>query len=340
MSSNSGIFPFSQTGPSTDPSGSAWDTTAEGPQNFFSDQGDSEEYSFTLGHMTPRRNHMDATDDFQANWAVQSAAETQTHKAEPMRRISSRGSAGAHRIMKTSVKKSPRIQTSLSQGTSTHVSKFDISGNASFQDGPIGNARMMDVSQYLFQEQNGLSSSPEMTGPVFYPGFSGMPADGMAAFYDSAVNQHVDPTRIPLDFETSMSGGSPTHSWDNFSDGSSPKDDVWPGMVLPLSPPTTDSSPSPPIQSLDTFSLAGNAGSESMMSSEDLSASMTTVIGDDQFSLPPGWNARRLISEGETARDHPLYKNAFTQADGLFHCPWEGQASCNHKPEKLKCNYE
>ena len=42
----------------------------------------------------------------------------------------------------------------------------------------------------------------------------------------------------------------------------------------------------------------------------------------------------------ESARDHPLYKNAYPQADGLFHCPWEGQPSCQHKPEKLKCNYE
>ncbi|KAI0450709.1 hypothetical protein F5B21DRAFT_415916 [Xylaria acuta] len=41
-----------------------------------------------------------------------------------------------------------------------------------------------------------------------------------------------------------------------------------------------------------------------------------------------------------SARDHPLYKNASPKADGLFHCPWEGQASCNHKPEKLKCNYD
>ncbi|KAK3303046.1 uncharacterized protein B0T15DRAFT_374893, partial [Chaetomium strumarium] len=42
----------------------------------------------------------------------------------------------------------------------------------------------------------------------------------------------------------------------------------------------------------------------------------------------------------ESARDHFLYKHAFPQADGLFHCPWEGEASCNHKPEKLKCNYD
>jgi hypothetical protein len=53
-----------------------------------------------------------------------------------------------------------------------------------------------------------------------------------------------------------------------------------------------------------------------------------------------GFN-RRSSNDGEsTARDHPLYKNALPQADGLFHCPWEGRDNCNHKPEKLKCNYE
>jgi hypothetical protein len=61
--------------------------------------------------------------------------------------------------------------------------------------------------------------------------------------------------------------------------------------------------------------------------------------GND-FSLPPAFGSRRLSGEGESARDHYLYKNVFPQADGLFHCPWEGQSSCNHRPEKLKCNYE
>lgn len=56
--------------------------------------------------------------------------------------------------------------------------------------------------------------------------------------------------------------------------------------------------------------------------------------------MPPAFT-RRSSGDGEsTARDHPLYKNAMPKADGLFHCPWEGDASCNHKPEKLKCNYE
>lgn len=43
--------------------------------------------------------------------------------------------------------------------------------------------------------------------------------------------------------------------------------------------------------------------------------------------------------QSDTTRNHPLYHNVSTHADGFYHCPWEGQAGCQHKPEKLKCNY-
>lgn len=61
---------------------------------------------------------------------------------------------------------------------------------------------------------------------------------------------------------------------------------------------------------------------------------------DDSISLSQTFVPRRQSSDGESARDHALYKNATPRADGLFHCPWEGQPNCNHKPEKLKYNYE
>ena len=74
-------------------------------------------------------------------------------------------------------------------------------------------------------------------------------------------------------------------------------------------------------------------------STEDIHGNMIPAI-EDAFSLPPAFGARRMSGDGESARDHYLYKNALPQADGLFHCPWEGETNCNHKPEKLKCNYE
>ena len=56
--------------------------------------------------------------------------------------------------------------------------------------------------------------------------------------------------------------------------------------------------------------------------------------------LPTPFLSRRPTNDSESARDHELYKSAMPAEDGLFHCPWEGKDNCNHKPEKLKCNYE
>ena len=62
---------------------------------------------------------------------------------------------------------------------------------------------------------------------------------------------------------------------------------------------------------------------------------------DEMLALTGGLKDRRQSNEGEPqARDHELYKTATTGDDGLFHCPFEGNPDCNHKPEKLKCNYE
>lgn len=38
-------------------------------------------------------------------------------------------------------------------------------------------------------------------------------------------------------------------------------------------------------------------------------------------------------------RNHPLYSEG-PHADGLYHCPFKSDPSCQHKPTKLKCNYE
>jgi hypothetical protein len=49
---------------------------------------------------------------------------------------------------------------------------------------------------------------------------------------------------------------------------------------------------------------------------------------------------RSSLEIDNTARDHHLYQNVTVHADGLYHCPWEGKEGCQHKAEKLKCNYE
>jgi hypothetical protein len=44
-------------------------------------------------------------------------------------------------------------------------------------------------------------------------------------------------------------------------------------------------------------------------------------------------------SEGNTARSHEFYSRR-PKKDGLYHCPYASEGQCDHKPEKLKCNYE
>lgn len=316
-SSSATGFSFSQTGPLADPTGSAWDTTTvEGSQNFFASQGDSEEYPFPLSPYAGGE-----AVDFQTFWMPTAPAvgHGQTHKAEPMRRSSSKASASSHRNTGSASSRSQtRIQASVSQRAHQGTS-FDMTGNAStYTDGLPGSARAMDSTQYLIEQVQ-------------------MPYNGMVGHPLSTLNlngfataQHVDPSALPLNFETSVSGGSPTETWDNFSEVATPRDDSW--LLMQSSPITSVSSNSPSIPVMDNFSLVSPVV-------QPMVASMPTVPADDQIQLND-WAGAQQGAEGESARDHPYYKNAFLHPDGLYHCPWEGQAGCCHKPEKLKCNYE
>ncbi|KAM3418753.1 hypothetical protein BST61_g4727 [Cercospora zeina] len=48
-----------------------------------------------------------------------------------------------------------------------------------------------------------------------------------------------------------------------------------------------------------------------------------------------------VTGEGDEGRhrNHPLYSKG-PEADGLYHCPFASDPSCQHKPTKLKCNYD
>lgn len=73
----------------------------------------------------------------------------------------------------------------------------------------------------------------------------------------------------------------------------------------------------------------------------------STGFGPTREILTPLWEMDAWVSEGDqvptsgtidSAREHPLYQ-ASPQADGLYHCPWEEEASCTHRPHKFKCKY-
>ncbi|KAH6624361.1 hypothetical protein B0J18DRAFT_176646 [Chaetomium sp. MPI-SDFR-AT-0129] len=352
LSSNaSGMFSFCQTGPA-DLAGSSWDATVEGTQNFpeLADAadyytGETEDFVLPFGQNTPKPDHLDAADEFQARWTPAVAAESKALKAEPMRRGTSRSSAGSHKnrsskMSAQGVKKNrSRVQTILSQASS-QMPKLEMPGNTS----AYAQGRIMDVQQYLAQDLDTLAVSPQVNGAAFYHGLVGF-TDGLPYSGDlGAAMSHVNPQI----FDAGLMAASP-HSWGSLSpvdsrlsspglqDGS---DDVWSAAPSASSPGDSQSSDSPVLPG-QSPRMTRKLNDSQYVTSDDLHGNMIPAIGEDGFALPQSaFASRRMSGEGESARDHYLYKNAFPHADGLFHCPWEGQASCNHKPEKLKCNYD
>ncbi len=256
-SNASGMFSFCQTGPA-DLTGSSWGATVEGSQNFpeFADAadyytGEAEDFVLPFGQNTPKPDHMDAADDFQTAWAPVVAVESKALKAEPMRRGVSRGSTGSHKKGSTkasspSTKKSrARVQSILSQ-TSSQLSRLDMSGTAA----PSAYAQGMDAQQYLVQDLDTLSVSPQVNGAAFYTGVVGY-ADGISYAGDigAAMSQHVNPQI----FGAGLIAASP-HSWGSLSpvdsrmsspglqDGS---DDVWSAAPSASSPGESHNSDSP-----------------------------------------------------------------------------------------------
>jgi hypothetical protein len=65
-------------------------------------------------------------------------------------------------------------------------------------------------------------------------------------------------------------------------------------------------------------------------------------VASDLASRQQPSTGANLVEQDNSARTHYLYHNVTPQADGLYHCPWENkpEANCQHRPEKLKCNYE
>lgn len=58
------------------------------------------------------------------------------------------------------------------------------------------------------------------------------------------------------------------------------------------------------------------------------------------FRLPETPSVTELVLIKEIPpRDHAAYKNATPCSDGLFHCPWEGQAECKHEPHRQERAY-
>ncbi|KAL1875763.1 hypothetical protein VTK73DRAFT_9824 [Phialemonium thermophilum] len=339
------MFPFCHTEP-----GAAWDTTDEGAQTFVEYQehpdiyiADSEEYPF--GQNTPGMDQPNVADDMQTRWTAVPTADMKTVKAVAMRRTTSKSSTASqkHRTLKASSRKSRARATPLAPAAAgdSHYAHFEGTGNATslFPETCLGNGRIMDPQQYLAATQGmeGLSAQQFVSGMMDLSPDS-LPYGGEMGF---SIAQHVNPSATQI-FDPRMPGGSP-HSWESASSRiSSPglPDDTWSNGPIASSPTGTHGS-SPDFQGHTSSIMSRNmSAAHVVVTSEDLQGNVTTHDGNFRTLTAASFNTRRPSGEGESARDHYFYRNPPTDADGLYHCPWEGDASCNHRPEKLKCNYD
>lgn len=319
-----------------------------------------------FGHMTPKQDRLDAADRTQPQWSAAAAAVAQAAvQSEPMRRGTSRGSTNSRRhgrtINTSSTKKAqPRAQSALAL-TSAPLSGYDMTGTA--------HPGFLDQGQYMDRfsdELDALSMSHMVTTTQpFHQSTLATAQDSMGYLRDAAgplMGHHVNPQVLDaflvMQSPESSVSLSPSLSAGSF-DAPLPEG-VWPAMSA-KSPPDSFTSTSPTLISVSPRYVVEHAAqhapatvthcvdntrmTRTMDDSHLLTPDALLATGYPQenetfFMTPAQLGSRRPTGDGESARDHPLYKNAFPQADGLFHCPWEGQACCNHRPEKLKCNYE
>ncbi|KAK0109844.1 hypothetical protein ONS95_002515 [Cadophora gregata] len=177
---------------------------------------------------------------------------------------------------------------------------------------------------------------------------------GSESFVPTGSNSIAAQGPVPRDSMMYQAGTileSPT-LWDNGpgyldSQRSSPilLEDPWtlPPTQLATSATNSPFEHSPSVEGISPRVMRKPIGPRASKVNSDLAARGqrlpgTSEASDESFKL----GGRPNVDLDNTARDHHLYHNVTPQADGLYHCPWEKdpQSNCQHKPEKLKCNYD
>ncbi len=343
--------------------GGQWNTAAaatdEGAQNFpsYPDHGD-------LAQDTEDFYSLHGPEDYQqqtwGNTVAMAADSVAMHRTVSK---SSAGSFKSHTIRASTQKARPRIQTTSAGGVASAFAASSLSSGSEaaydIASSVVAQARLAGsgsaMNSYYSGHQDG-SAISAMAGSQLSPGqYMSMYSQGLGST-GYGVNgislstqlpsmaelghiqqhqyeqQHVDPTctQMHMDYNGSPSAIT-SHTWDSSSSRrSSPglaAEDTWSPSVVPSPSESQDSAASSPFgQAEFRLSLPYQQQQQHRQ--------------DQQQRQPEEQKENRSNSEGESARDHPLYKDAVCQGDGYYHCPWEGKDSCNHRPEKLKCNYE
>ncbi|KAG5986556.1 hypothetical protein E4U54_005362 [Claviceps lovelessii] len=314
------MFPF-HAEPSTDLLNGSWhNNTGDGSPNLheYSDHGschsgEAEDYLYTSGHTTPRGSRLEHIQSMDSIWNNPRMTAQTSSMAQAMARADSNQSSGS----------------SLSQ--SSQMSRGNASAFRNISQPTAIAGTMTGMDSCLLVAADAATSNPHM----YWSDLSidmGIPTSAGAFSVSAASPMHMIPAQMHLGPESVLPDNSSPGSWDCFSSSisrtSSPAtiDEAWlPGALSPHSPDIVGDSPS----------------AERKVSLTSDSSKDKVHLDDGNLVMPNGFAPRRPGSDGESsARDHELYKNATPGPDGLFHCPWEGQASCNHKAEKLKCNYD
>jgi hypothetical protein len=90
------------------------------------------------------------------------------------------------------------------------------------------------------------------------------------------------------------------------------------------------------LKQLSLAALPANAGDDNGESESDREKETAESAGDAGKETQLDAQEAAPI---ESLEDHPLYKTV-QEEDGLWHCPWEGEGNCEHKPSVLRADFE
>ena len=92
------------------------------------------------------------------------------------------------------------------------------------------------------------------------------------------------------------------------------------------------------LQQLSLAALTANPEDDSEDSESEHSDISQSPAGGD--AAKASYPRQKLPGEIASLKDHPLYRDAVQGDDGLWHCPWEGEGYCSHKPSVLRADFE
>ncbi|ATY64489.1 C2H2 finger domain-containing [Cordyceps militaris] len=306
------LFAFSQGENGTDLlTSSAWCLPGDGSQYLTEihdgsiSHVDIEESMFTSGQTTPKGTRIaHAHQPVEATW---NTARPMSTKSQAMSRMSSSTSGCS----------------SASNGSHLIQNNPIVGASQAFHDDTV---HVMGSMQSL----NGCQMSETVGSPICWPGYGldiSLNGDCCTLSVEDMNSMNVAPSQVTIGLD-GLPATSPCSSWDHSSSSrtSSPQntfDEPWRVAAM-------DNSP---------MNFMGDATSpeNKPLHLSDVQDTMAPFGGDMNIS---GNYQQRSSVESDSPREDHRYKNAVRGTDGLFHCPWEGQAGCSHKPEKLKCNYD